>query len=108
MLKDNAKLNLNALNQVSGGTIKELEGLIKAYGKDILEGFGPYSGISNTNIVKAEVMEGILDKMGISADISVGWRGTGFRQRKNTYFDNTANRNLTQTEVETRLANCNA
>ena len=99
------RLNDADLINVAGGTVGELDGLVSACAKNpvlkTLAGAGTH--VPGFNIKVAKLMEEQLAKMGIKADISVGWGGTGVNSKHNTYFDTVANRNLSQIEVEERL-----
>lgn len=95
-------LNMEDLNDVSGGTIAELDELKKAIhvngstGNKIavtalkmLEDAEKALFANNkdySNVIGAYAMEKILDKCyGIKSSISVGWCGTGFREVNNSY-----------------------
>ena len=105
MLNNNAKLNQNELNQVAGGTVKELEGLVEAcFDNSFLKKcFGGGVHVPTAAIATAYKMEDLLNDMGISADISVGIGGTGAFSNHNKYYDRVQNRKLSQSEVEDRL-----
>ena len=100
MLKNNAKLNFDELNQVAGGTVKEYEEIIDAVGsgtfmdginsslRTVIEMLGPagLAGKSAVYAATAGAMEKALKAdLGIDAYISVGWGGTGFRSTNNRY-----------------------
>ncbi len=105
MLKTNAKPNQSELNQVAGGTIKELEGLLKACNDN--PSYKKFVGISvhvpTVAITTAYAMESELQNMGIDASISVGIGGTGVFSKHNVYYDRNLGRRLSQSEVEDRL-----
>ena len=100
-----SRMNDCELDNVVGGTVNELEGLAKACCNNQtlqkLVGVGVH--LPKTAIATAYLMESTLDKMGISANISVGVGGTGAFSKHNTYYDRNLNRNLSQSEVEARL-----
>ena len=100
MIKNNAKLNFDELNQVAGGTVKEYEEILDAVGsghwigdvnsalRTIIEMLGPVglAGKSAVYAATAGAMEKALKAdLGIDAYISVGWGGTGFRSTHNRY-----------------------
>lgn len=90
MLKDNVKLNLNELSQIAGGTVKECEELLDAYGgPDALGFWGPCGYFGNYNQTYARALEKALKKdFNVDAYISVGFGGTGFHAVNNTYSIN--------------------
>ena len=100
MLKNNAKLNQNELNQVAGGTIKELEELVEACGA--MATFQTHVPISN-KADAAYVKDYLRDKIGIEANISIGVVGTGLFSKHNTYKDIYTGRSLTHKEVLERI-----
>ena len=100
MLKNNAKLNQNELNQVAGGTVKELEELVEACGA--MATFQTHVPISN-KADAAYVKDYLRDKIGIEANISIGVVGTGLFSKHNTYKDIYTGRSLTHKEVLERI-----
>ena len=103
--KNFKKMNDCDLDIVIGGTVAELEGLLKAcYNNPHLQKFvGIGVHVPSTAIATAYLMENTLDSMGIDANISVGICGTGAFSKHNTYYDRTLGRRLSQSEVEDRL-----
>lgn len=100
MLNNNAKLNKNELNQVAGGTVKELEELVEACGA--MATFQTHVPISN-RADAAYVKDYLRDKIGIEANISLGVVGTGWLSEHNTYKDRYTGRSLTHEEVLERI-----
>lgn len=90
MLKDNAKLNINELNHISGGTVKECDELVDAYGGPDALGFvGPRGYCGNMYQAYAIALEKALkEDFNVDAYVSVGYGGTGFRSIHNTYSIN--------------------
>lgn len=100
MIKNNTKINLDELNAVAGGTVKELEELVEACGA--MASFQTHIPISN----KADasyVKDYLRDKIGIEANISIGILGTGLRSKHNTYKDIYTGRSMTHKEVLERI-----
>ena len=99
------RMNDCDLDVVVGGTVAELEGLVKACCKN--PNLQKFAGIGvhvpSTAIATAYMMESQLDDMGIDANISVGIGGTGAFSKHNTYYDRALGRKLGQSEVEDRL-----
>ena len=95
------------LDIVVGGTIAELEGLVKAcYDNSSLKKLVSICiHVPSSAIAGAYLMENELDSMGIDAHISVGIGGTGAFSSHNTYYDRALRRKLSQAEVEDRLRN---
>lgn len=100
MLNNNAKLNKNELNQVTGGTVEELEELVEACGA--MATFQTHIPISN-RADAAYVKDYLRDKIGIEANISIGIAGTGWLSKHNTYKDRYTGRSLTHEEVLERI-----
>ena len=95
------------LDQVAGGTVKEYEEICSAMAnnpilKSILE-TGSHVPISNQ--VDKVLVEDILKvEMGIKADISLGFLGTGLGSKSNTYKDlRNGGRSMTHAEVINRI-----
>ena len=99
------RMNDYELENVVGGTVAELEGLVKACADNPhLKTFvGIAVHIPPVAIATSYAMESKLNEMGIDANISVGVLGTGLFSKNNTYYDRKLGRNLSQAEVEDRL-----
>ena len=100
------KMSEAEMEAVVGGTVGQLDELVSACAKNPvvkhLAGLG--SHIPGTSNLTATKMEDLLGKLGIKADISVGFCGTGINSKNNTYFDTRAGRSLTHSEVVQRVA----
>ena len=103
--KNFKKMNDRELDIVVGGTVGELDGLVSACAKNpilkTLSGAG--SHVPGANVGVAELMEKQLDKIGIKADIDLGWGGTGINSKHNTYIEKSTGKSLSQIDVESRL-----
>ena len=91
MLKKFEKLEKSELSKVTGGTIKEFEELMDAYGKERLDKMlgalihGDYYG-KRVNLIYAAAIKKLLDNdFGIDATINVGLDGSGYRETANKY-----------------------
>ena len=99
-MMDAKKMNEMELNEVAGGTVKELEELVEACNS--LASFQTHIPLSN--IVDAGYIRDFLrDKMGIEANISLGFCGTGIGSKHNTYKDMYNGRSYTHEEVLQRI-----
>ena len=102
MLKNNAKLNFEELNQVAGGTVKEFNEIFDAYNslggsylesissgaRELLDILGPAGSAAKSAVICALAKpfeKALKHDFGIDAYISVGWGGTGFRSTHNRY-----------------------
>ena len=105
--KENKKLTMEDMEQVAGGTVTELEKLVRAGLSSINPNLRTVCAkLARTPIAavaEAYAMESVLKDMGIKANISVGFCGTGIASKPNTYYDTKEQRSLTQSEVEDRL-----
>lgn len=103
--KNFKKMNDFELDNVVGGTVDELNGLVSACAKNPtlthMTDFGFHMTMANSAVAK--LMERALDQIGIKADISVGYAGTGIGSKHNTYIDKSTGNSLSQAEVEKRL-----
>ena len=105
--------NLTALNRINdieldnvvGGTVGELDGLVSACAKNpvlkALSGAGSHVPWANKGVAKLVTLQ--LDNIGIKADIDLGWGGTGINSKHNTYIEKSTGKSLSQIEVEKRL-----
>ncbi len=100
MLNNNAKLSTNELNQVAGGTVKELEELVEACGA--MATFQTHIPLSN-RADASYVRDYLRNKIGIDANISLGVAGTGLFSKHNTYKDLYTGRSMTHKEVLERI-----
>ncbi len=102
----NELLNMEELDLVAGGTIAEMTELIDAmeknpYVKTVLK-FGSHVPVAN-EFLKQDVA-GALFKMGIDADISIGFCGTGLMSDPNKYRDvNNGYKTMTHAQVLERI-----
>ena len=103
------EIELKDLETVSGGTVGEFEELIEAYTNNpyLGEAAGLICGhIPGVNNGLAALVESSLgDKLGIEADISLGFAGTGIGSDPNTYFDKATGQPLTHQQVLDRIKN---
>lgn len=99
------KMDDSELDVVAGGTVGELNGLVSACAKNPvlkeLAGFGTHVPGANKYIAKLMIEQ--LDKMGIKADIDLGWGGTGINSKHNTYIVKSNGNSLNQIQVEQYL-----
>ena len=107
-LNDTMELGMNDLEIISGGTVGEFEDLFEALssktssnsGMAVL--FGSHFPGANNGL--AALVEECLDKMyGITADIDLGFCGTGIGSEPNKYTDKATGRSLTHKEVMERI-----
>ena len=101
-------MNEEELENVSGGTVSELEDLTTAIvSNPTLKFLGKAnSHIPGANRLVADAVEGILkDHLNIDADISLGAFGTGTGSSKNTYRDMETGQYITHAEVLDRIKN---
>ena len=104
---ENKKLAMENMEQVAGGTVAELVELVRA--SLYSEGSAARTAIAAlvhnpvAAIGEAYEFQSCLKDLGIKANISVGFLGTGAGAEHNTYYDTKAHRSLTQSEVEARL-----
>ena len=104
ILKDEM-MNDEQLDMVAGGTVKELEELVEALqSNSVARGLGKaYSHIPGVSeAIKYGVARDLFN-MGIEADISVGFCGTGIGSKNNKYRDTSTGKSLTHAEVLNRL-----
>ena len=103
------EIELKDLETVSGGTVGEFEELIEAYTNNpyLGEAAGLICGhIPGVNNGLAALVESSLgNKLGIKADISLGFAGTGIGSDPNTYFDKATGQPLTHQQVLDRIMN---
>ena len=103
----NEVLTTEALDAVSGGTVRELEDLTKAIvSNSSLKKLGSFeTHIPGANRIIADQVEGVLQKdLKIDADISLGFLGTGAGSKNNTYRDMTNGQYISHQEVFNRIA----
>ena len=101
-------MNAEELEQVSGGTVGELEDLTKAIVSNPTLKFLGKAGahVPGANRLVADAVEGVLkDQLNIDADISLGLFGTGAASSKNTYRDIKTGKFLSHNEVLKRVEN---
>lgn len=98
-------LNLNELEIVTGGTVGELEDLVHAFvctGSDYGVLFAAHC--PGANYGTAKIVEELLNSaLGISADIDLGFCGTGINSKPNKYIDKATGKTLTHEEVIARI-----
>ena len=103
------KLSDEELEKVAGGTVGELEDLTGAMLSNwsVLEKFGKGAAhVPGTNHLLAREITNILkNDLEISADIDLGWGGTGMGSGANTYKDISTGRKLSHGEVLDRIKN---
>lgn len=103
------EIELKDLETVSGGTVTEFEQLLKAIINKplVAQAGGLVCGhIPGVNNGMAALVESILeDRLGIEADISLGFAGTGIGSDPNTYFDKATGQPLTHQQVLDRIKN---
>ena len=103
------EIELKDLETVSGGTVTEFEQLLKTIINNplVAQAGGLVCGhIPGVNNGMAAFVESILeDRLGIEADISLGFAGTGIGSDPNTYFDKATGQPLTHQQVLDRIMN---
>ena len=107
MKLQNDVLTMENLDEISGGTVGELEDLTKAIvSNPVLKVLGTFeTHIPGFNRIIANEVEDILKtKLNIDADISLGFLGTGLGSDPNTYKDTATGQNISHQEVLNRLA----
>ena len=106
-MTDYRTLEMEKLEIVSGGTVTELDELISAIeGNGFLGDFcgklGGHLPCAN-GLVAALIKEVLEDSLGIRANISLGFGGTGLGSDPNTYLDLKTGKSLTHAEVISRI-----
>lgn len=105
MTNENKEVKKEELDQVSGGTLSEFSDFATAGYSSNSDKFFAYIGahapVINETVVKRLVAE--LDSLGITANIDVGWKGTGIGSGKNTYSDRALGKNISHEEVLERF-----
>ena len=94
------------LEQIAGGTVGQLDDLVRAgvnnpFLKD-LAGLGTH--VPGANAITRDLMEDFLGKIGINADISIGFLGTGLGSENNKYTDKATGQSLSHAEVLKRIS----
>ena len=103
------EIELKDLETVSGGTVGEFDELIEAYTKDPYLGeaagliCGHIPGVNNG--MAALVESSLRNRLGIEADISLGFAGTGIGSDPNAYFDKATGQPLRHQQVLNRIMN---
>ena len=101
----NEMMTMEQLDNVAGGTIAELKELVGALqSNSVARGLG--KAYSHIPAVSEAIKYGVakeLFKMGIEADISVGFCGTGIGSKNNKYRDTSTGKSLTHAEVLNRI-----
>lgn len=110
-------LNMDELDQVSGGTVMEFAQICELICKVKIDGSGIFSAIQTAfekgkpfmplvNDGMVRDVKGILkNKFGIKAKISLGDFGTGICSRNNEYNDLITGKTLTHDQVLARIKN---
>lgn len=101
--KADAKImELEQLEKVSGGTVKEFGELLDALEQsDFVNGLATHVPLYN-NLTAAD-MEDILQAYNVDADISLGFVGLGICSDPNVYKDSVTGETLTHEQVLNRL-----
>ena len=103
------ELNVEQLENVTGGTVNELEDLFRAVfrrkgGSDgDFVTFAAHMPLYGNMETESIVYYYLRDNMGIRANISLGFLGTGAGSDPNTYKDMRTGQALTHQEVMARL-----
>ena len=104
MIKNSKRMNAFELDNVVGGTVGELNGLVAACAKNhFLKMTSVSTHVPGANFAIDKLMKKLLGEMGIDADIDLGFGGTGIGSGHNTYIEKATGRSLSQIEVEKRL-----
>ena len=107
MKLQNDVLTMENLDEVSGGTVGELEDLTKAMvSNPVLKVLGTFeTHVPGINRIMANQVENILsENLNIEADISLGFLGTGLGSDPNTYTDRKTGQAISHQEVLNRIA----
>ena len=102
------ELNVNQLENVSGGTVSEYDEIFRALfkkmgGSDgIISDLGTHCPFANVQVSDSIYLY-LRDKYGIRADFSLRFLGTGLGSDPNTYKEVGTNRILTHEEVLRRI-----
>ena len=102
------ELGMDKLETVSGGTVGEFEDLFEALSSRAVGTDGMAITIGShcpgANYGLAALVEEYLDKVyGISADIDLGFCGTGIGSDPNKYIDKATGKSMTHSEVMNRI-----
>ena len=102
-------LEMEELEIISGGTVTEFDELVTVFmGNNCFSNlFGMIGGhVPGANCGIAALLEECLEEnLGIKADISLGFAGTGIGSDPNTYFDKATGQPLTHQQVLDRIRN---
>ena len=107
--KNFEKMNDSELDIVVGGTVVQLEQLVRTFLKnctcrDYMTGISTHIPVGN--IATAEYIESFMkENMHIDANISIGVGGTGILSKQNTYRDTKTGKLLSHEEVLKRAEN---
>ena len=102
-------MNAEELENVSGGTVGELEDLATAIIRNPTLKFLGKAGthVPGANRISADAVETLLkDHLNIDANISLGLFGTGAASAKNTYRDMKTGQYISHAEVLDRISKC--
>lgn len=103
----NKEIQLEELDRVSGGTVKEFKELLTVYNASTGSGASAVSEIPYINSCYAPEFEDILlDKYGVYSFISVGMLGSDLFSDPNIYVDTATGKELTHAEVVRRIRGC--
>ena len=99
------KLNDAALEQVAGGTVKEYEEIVSAFANNeyLKKAVGLSVHVPGANMTTVDFVKGVLGEMNISAEIDLGWLGTGLGSENNKYTDRRTGRSMTHKQVLSRI-----
>ena len=100
------KMSEAEMEAVVGGTVTQLDELVSACAKNpvVKHMAGLGSHVPGASNLTAKKMEDLLGMLGVKADISVGFCGTGINSKNNTYFDTRTGRSMTHSEVVKMVA----
>ncbi len=100
------ELTIMEMEQVSGGTIEELNEMMRAATKNtalrVIGAIGSY--VPGENKAMSSRIKQILKSMKIQAEISLGFAGTGLFQANNKYTSMVDGHQMTHQEVLMRLS----
>ncbi len=100
-------MNEAELNAVAGGTVKEFSEILSAISKKpgLKKALNISGHLPGGNLIGRAVIEkAFKDNLGIEADISLGFLGTGAGSDPNTYKEIKTGKMLTHQEVLSRIA----
>lgn len=105
MKLQNEVMGIEELEAVNGGTVGEFADILGAFAKQgVFKVTNRVSAhIPGINLGIAEGVTSLLKEIGIKADISLGYGGSGVGSDKNTYTDVISGKSISHGEVLQRI-----